>query len=214
MSTKKLKKSLFIGCIALLIWAAGYGLFIASILFSAPQKPETKTEALVVFTGGDNRIETGLQLLTAGLSKNLFISGVHPDVSMQRIRKKWKAIDGRLPKCCIALGYKAETTYQNAYETRDWVLENDYKSVRLVTADYHMNRSLIELKHALPENIEILAHPIKQSNIRPKDTYFWHVTFIEYHKTLMRFLAMALGGKPEHITEHNHENHHNHDTNA
>ena len=37
------------------------------------------TDAIVVLTGGAERVETGFRLLADGLAPRLFVSGVHPD---------------------------------------------------------------------------------------------------------------------------------------
>ena len=59
----------------------------------------------------------------------------------------------------IDLGHTAGDTYGNAEETADWMHEHQYKTMRLVTADYHMRRALIEFRMAAPD-IEILPNPV------------------------------------------------------
>ena len=172
----------------LLAWAAGFSYYASSSLMLQPQRPEQKTEAIVVLTGGDGRIETGLRLLANGMAPELFISGVHPVVTMADITAPWTGPQP-LPACCITLGYKAVSTQQNADETAAWVREKKIRSLRLVTSNYHMHRAYLEFHAALPD-VRILIQPIVQRDITPRQPYFWIVMFSEYHKSLFRFLAL------------------------
>ena len=184
-----------------MVWAIGLVLFITIILIISPQDTDKTTDAIIVLTGGGERIETGLQLFAAGKATHLFISGVHPGVTMKDIKSKWRN-DVALPPCCLTLGYDARSTQQNAQETKAWIEENHYSSIRLVTADFHMNRSLIEFKHALPD-IEIIPHPITQPDATPDKLWFWVISVIEYHKTLIRWGSLIFSPSAS-MTGHNH----------
>lgn len=176
--------------LGLFVWLVGLALFFLQIFLQVPQKTDSTTDAIVVLTGGQSRIENGLKLFAHGKASHLFISGVHPDVKMHEITSKWKS-DVAMPPCCITLGYEATTTHQNAQEVKAFLDKENYSSIRLVTSNFHMNRSLIELKHAIPD-IEIIPHPIKQSNAKPSDLWFWIVSLKEYNKTIIRWSALIL----------------------
>ncbi|MCB1531446.1 MAG: YdcF family protein [Alphaproteobacteria bacterium] len=175
---------------AFVVWVAGLILFYAQIFLQKPQKTSVTSDAIVVLTGGKNRIEEGLSLFAQGKATHLFISGVHPDAAMRDITAKWSG-ETALPPCCITLGYEATTTHQNAQETKHWLEEKGYSSIRLVTSDFHMNRSLIEFREAMPD-LKIIPHPVRQSDARPSDLWFWIVSFKEYNKTLVRWAMIAL----------------------
>ena len=172
----------------LLLWAAGYGLFVASVLYLKSSNPEVVADAIVVPTGGDRRIEAGLTLLATGHAKHLFITGVHPGVTHNTITAMWQS-EPPLPDCCITLGHRATTTIQNAAETKDWVEDKDYKSIILVTSNYHMNRAWLELMHALP-GIKIIRHPVEQPDLTPDRKRFWILTLSEYNKALFRAISL------------------------
>lgn len=195
-----LKKLIRFALFAFLIWLGGLVLFFVTIFLQSPQDIDHSTDAIVVLTGGQSRVGTGLDLFASGKASDLFISGVHKDVSMADITREY-AGDVALPPCCITLGYEATTTQQNAQEAREWLETKNYHSIRLVTSDFHMTRSLIELKHALP-GVAIIPHPVKQPDIRPKDLYFWIVSLGEYNKTLVRFAFLLFSPRPD-ITPHN-----------
>ncbi|MCB1650829.1 MAG: YdcF family protein [Alphaproteobacteria bacterium] len=185
-----LKKILMLILSLIILWATGFGVFAGLVLTQKPQKMDQTTDAIVVLTGGKNRVEAGLELFAAGKAAHLFITGVHKDVRKKEILMQWHG-DNALPPCCISLGYNAHTTVQNAEETREWLKENPYHSLRIVTGHYHMPRAILEFKHALPD-VEIIPYPVPQ----PPDSYEGKnqikLLFAEYNKTLFRALSMAL----------------------
>ncbi len=182
-------KKIALGAAALFfLWIAGFGIFALNAMISAPQAKQDTTDAIVVLTGGKNRIQEGLTLFANGRASHLFISGVFKDVTRREILSLWDG-DHALPPCCITLGYEATTTSQNAQETRAWIQKHDYSSIRLVTGDYHMMRSMMELRHALP-GIDIYAHPVQQSDLKHTSIRYWELLFSEYHKSLYRFVPL------------------------
>ncbi len=130
-------------------WSLGFGLFFFKL--PKPVEPNAlNADAIVVLTGGKGRLEAGIELLQNGSGKRLLISGVHPDV----VKKELITLTGAAPKlfnCCIDLDYAAGNTSGNAEETANWAKEKGYKEIILVTADYHIQRSIILFRHALPE---------------------------------------------------------------
>ncbi|PCJ00204.1 MAG: hypothetical protein COB14_04415 [Alphaproteobacteria bacterium] len=179
-----LKKMLrFFVLIMLILWIGGYALFIANVISKPITQPATKTDAIIVLTGGHNRIQTGLSLFSDGLSKNLFITGVHEAVTKADITK--------ISDCCIILGHKATTTLENAYETKEWIEAQNVKTIRLVTSAYHMDRALLEFRHAIP-NIKIIPHPVHDNHDTLQDINFWKITFSEYNKILFRVVILTL----------------------
>lgn len=167
-------------------WLAGLFLFAEAIPKEA-QPSRQKTDAIVVLTGGSLRLEAGLELLTERLAGKLFVSGVHHGVDVQQLidrsRRSPEIID-----CCIVLGYSADHTAGNARETADWMAKEGYRSLRLVTASYHMPRSLAEFRHAMPA-IEIIPHPVFPENVKLDGWWRWPGTAIlivgEYNKYLI-----------------------------
>jgi uncharacterized SAM-binding protein YcdF (DUF218 family) len=127
-----------------------------------PIDDPTITDAIVVLTGGSDRISTGIALLEAGKAQRLFVSGVNNRVDITALLKVSRTT-GAPPPADLAsridLGHTAGDTFGNAEETADWMHEHQYKTMRLVTADYHMRRALIEFRMAAPD-IEILPNPV------------------------------------------------------
>ena len=89
-------------------------------------------------------------------------------------------------RCCIDLGKEAVDTRSNAEETAGWVHRHGYRSVRLVTSDWHMARARMELRNAMPAGVTIVSEGV------PADAS-WPLLLAEYHKLLLRRAALWLG---------------------
>ena len=146
--------------LAILLLAALAGGFVwfASSLPAAVEAPERRTDAIVVLTGGSERVAEGLHLLAADRADRLLVSGVHPTVTLEELMALAPDVPLELSSR-VVLGYLAGDTEGNAAEAAEWVKAEGVASLRLVTAAYHMPRSLLEFRRALPE-VEILAHPV------------------------------------------------------
>ncbi len=167
-------------------WAAGFVFFVRAVSIIA-DPANAETQAIVVLTGGSLRLEAGLSLLRAGEGKKLFVSGVHRGVDVAELlrvsRQSPKALD-----CCIVLGYAADNTRGNARETAQWMKGEKYTSMRLVTANYHMPRSLLEFRTAMPY-VAIVPHPVFPSHVKLDAWWTWPGTAAllasEYNKYLL-----------------------------
>lgn len=169
-------------------WIAGLFWFAAQIPVPAGPPPSTETtDAIVVLTGGSGRLDTGLQLMAEERAAKLFVSGVARGVEIDQLL----LIARRQPEdfaCCIAVGYDADNTAGNAAETAEWMREQGYASLRLVTANYHMPRSLVEFRSAMP-GIRIVPHPVYPPQFMIEAWWRWPGTAMllasEYSKYLL-----------------------------
>ena len=182
--------------LVLVIWLAGFLAFAAAI----PPKvrdADRPVDAIVVLTGGDVRLAEGFALLDRGLAKKMLISGVSNGVDLPALLQTLNGSpqpSQAMLDCCVTLGYDARSTEGNARESLKWLSENGFKSVRLVTANYHMNRSLLEFRRVMP-GIDIVPNPVFPRQMqepywfaRPGTLY---LLFNEYHK----YLAAAARAK-------------------
>ncbi len=156
-----------------------------ALFLPQPAALSVKTDAVVVLTGGSNRIEHALQVLEAGNAKRMLISGVDHEVRPSELASEYKR-PLKLFLCCIDLGFESVDTRSNALETARWVADHKIKSLRLVTHDWHMRRAELELDNALPSTVSVVNDAVKT---RPP---LW-VLFKEYHKFLFRWAASLLG---------------------
>lgn len=192
--SRAIRKLMLSFALCLAIWLGGLFWFIAQM----PQEISSdtqETDAIVALTGGSNRLEYALKLLTQAKGKKLFISGVHDTTTAQNMLSRAQS-DVRdkiasLPQDAIVLGHEAENTIGNAEETARWLEKEGYNSIRLVTANYHMPRSLEEFRHTLP-GIIIVPEPVFPDYFN--HSRWWmnaetrNLILLEYHK----FLASKL----------------------
>lgn len=174
-----------IGILAL-AWAVGLLVFIREL--PAPASGAgAKADGVVVYTGiGGARVATGMSLMQSGAGARLLISGVNPNTTREEVAKQWEGdLDGF--DCCVDLGLEAQSTAGNAHEVRDWANSHGFRSLILVTSDYHMPRALLETRTQLPE-AEIIAHPVESGYLdasgKPKNLGAWRQLAYEYTKFL------------------------------
>ena len=175
-------------------YAGGFAWF-ASIAGNMAVDPIEHTDAIVVLTGGSERLSTGLDLLASDRADKLFVSGVYHGVEVAELLTLSRNAPAEL-ECCIVLGYSADDTAGNASETAAWIRREGFGSLRLVTSNYHMPRSLLEFREALPE-VEIRPHPVSPATVHLDDWWLWPGTaqliFIEYNKFLVAYLRIMVG---------------------
>lgn len=159
------------------IWALGFIAF--AVALPGPAGDQT-TDAIVVPTGGQGRIARGLDLLRRGKAKQLLVTGVYGEVKSREFAAEY-GVDEQLMDCCITLGFAALDTKGNADETAEWIKERNIRSLRLVTTDWHMRRTSLELRAEIPSDIELLWDAVPS---RPS----LRILFLEYHKFIARFV--------------------------
>ena len=158
---------------AFLLWAFGFLWFAMALPGPAGKE---RTDAVVVPTGSGGRIARGLTILRTGQAEQLLVTGVDPEVKPGEFAAEYK-VEQRLMRCCITLGSDAVDTRGNALETAEWVSRHKIRSIRLVTADWHMRRAAAELAQELPDGVTVLRDAVSsQPSLR--------VTFLEYNKLL------------------------------
>ena len=153
-----------------LLWVGGL-VWYASLIPRPGAPSPVNSEAIVVLTGGSDRLAEGLRLLDGGFATKLFVSGVYHRVEVKELLRVAKMNPGEL-ECCIELGYTADNTAGNARETASWMAKEGFRSLRLVTASYHMPRSLMEFHRAMPE-IEIIVHPVFPEGFKRDEWWLW-----------------------------------------
>lgn len=135
--------------IAIVVVLGGFVAFLSQ-LRGSETTPDRKADGIVVLTGGSSRVSDAMELLAAGYGKRLLISGVHPASAASDISRSLSENQSYF-NCCVDLDHSAVNTRSNAAETRRWVHERGFKSLIVVTSNYHMPRALVELSHAMPE---------------------------------------------------------------
>jgi uncharacterized SAM-binding protein YcdF (DUF218 family) len=137
--------------------AVGFVRFISQ-LRGAEIKPAVMADGIVVLTGGSSRVSDAMELLANGYGKRLLISGVRPTNDASDISRSLSDNQSLLT-CCVDLDRSAVNTRSNAEETRRWAHERGFKSLIVVTSNYHMPRAIVELSHAMPD-IELIPFAV------------------------------------------------------
>ena len=141
---------------AVLVYAFGFLGFAVSLPKPLAGEP---TDAVIVLTGGPGRIARGLSVVEQGLAKEMFVSGVDPEVRPAEFAAEFDVSRSTM-ECCVKLGYLAVDTRSNAGEAAQWLKENDFTSVRLVTTDWHMARASSEFEGTLPSDIRVVEDAV------------------------------------------------------
>ncbi len=177
----------------IVLYVAGFLLFVG-MLPTRPTQP-LKADGIVALTGGDARLDAAVALLEGGAGKRLLISGVNKASTKDEL--KTLSNGRRRFDCCADIGYAAEDTYGNAEEAASWMAEHHFRSLIVVTASYHMPRSL-RLFHALMPDVKLIAYPVEPASV---DMAQWwrpgtlHLLHNEYLKYVASFVMTAVDHK-------------------
>jgi uncharacterized SAM-binding protein YcdF (DUF218 family) len=155
-------------------------------------------DGIVVFTGGASRIADAIELLAARRGKRLLISGVHPTTSSRELARLSPAY-GRWMTCCVDLGHAAVNTTGNAIETRQWVTDRGFRSLIVVTSNYHMPRTMAELRRRMPD-VALVPFPVITDKMRDEARWSSPPTakllFSEYLKYIRAQIRFRFGTAP------------------
>ncbi|EKF61456.1 MAG: YdcF family protein [Agrobacterium albertimagni] len=176
------------------VLVAGFLIFADSVSNMRP--PDTvKADAIVVLTGGYQRIEQAIDLLKRGYGERLLISGVNPSTTAGQIRKATRTSPD-LFDCCVDIGYAAIDTIGNANETAIWIRDKGYRSILVVTSNYHLSRSLMELRRSDPDT-EFIGYPVVNADLKTRAWYSepdaMRTMLAEYGKTVIAYVRGVTG---------------------
>ena len=184
--------------VVLAIWAAGLAAFANRVERLTPAEDPPVADGIVALTGAsDLRLEAATRLLEDGKAKRLLVSGVNRHTTRTDVRTVTGAAK-RVFDCCVDLGFTAANTLGNGREAAQWAHAMGFRSLILVTADYHMPRAMLEMEAALPD-ARLIPYPVATPAL---DARHWSATgegarrlAIEYCKYLV-VLARGTVMKP------------------
>lgn len=166
--------------LALLAYLLGFVLFAFTLARPAPAT--ARADAAVVLTGGKGRIEHAVDVLERGGVKRVLVAGADPAVTKADIARRVKG-QGRLVRCCLDLGSESVDTRSNAEEADRWLAGHGYKSVVLITSNYHMRRARYEFEKTLGRKYRLSYDAV----VAEPD---FLTLFGEYNKYVLRRLAV------------------------
>jgi uncharacterized SAM-binding protein YcdF (DUF218 family) len=177
-----------IGIVAL-IWLVGLFAFAERVRSLAPATEPERADAIVALTGPSaERVNAAIRLLEQDKGERVLISGVNREVRREELRALTPG-SNRLFNCCVDLGFEAETTTGNAAEIAAWTRSKGYDSLIVVTSDYHMPRSLMEIRSAAP-GVELTPYAVETPSL--DDSRWWRAAVTARRMTLeyMKYLAV------------------------
>ncbi len=159
-------------------------------------KLDRAADGIVVLTGGSSRIADAIGLLASGHGQRLLITGVHRSTRTGEISRLLPEHE-RFMRCCVDLvdlDYAAMNTLGNAVEARRWAMQRGFRSLIVVTSNYHMPRAMAELGHQLPQLI-LIPFPVVPEKVRGEP--WWHagrakLLLSEYVKYIFAVARMRL----------------------
>ena len=192
-----------VGIVALM-WLVGLFVFADRVRSLTPAPEPERADAIVALTGPSaERVNAAMRLLDQDKGDRLLISGVNREVRRQELRALTPG-SSRLFNCCVDLGFEAEDTEGNAQEIGAWAREHGYDDLIVVTSDYHMPRSLLEIRSVAP-GVRLHAYAIETPAL--DSSRWWKAAVTARRMTLeyMKYLAV-LGREALHrITGHHTE---------
>jgi uncharacterized SAM-binding protein YcdF (DUF218 family) len=173
------------------LYVVGFVIFVTNL--PVPTAHMRPAQGIVALTGGDERVSAAVNLLENHVGQRLLISGVHPQTTKAELKKL--SHGGARFDCCADLGYAAENTRGNAQETANWARTHKFNSLIVVTARYHMPRSLTEFQAAMP-GVTLEPYPVQPEDIDLDgwwhDVRALHVLHSEYAKYLASTVRNAV----------------------
>jgi uncharacterized SAM-binding protein YcdF (DUF218 family) len=170
-----------LAAVILLAYAIGFVVFAFTLGGPAPATAQP-TDAAVVLTGASGRIEHALDAIGEGKAKRLLIAGADPSVTKADLRHRIPAA-GKLIACCVDLGSESVDTRTNAEEAGRWLAQHHFRSVLLITSDWHMRRARYEFDKVLGSKYRLVT-----DGVRTEPSFL--TLFGEYNKYVLRRLAV------------------------
>ena len=180
----------------MVLFFIGFAAF-ASGIEAEPHAPVPSADGITVLTGGADRIDQAMKLLADGKAKRVLITGVYRATTKEELKQLASQGDQYF-SCCVDIDKEARNTIDNATETSEWVAQHHFRSVIVVTSNYHMPRALAELGRAMPE-VALIASPVIDKNVHldrwwtyPGTSKLLMSEYLKYLPALVRLGATKL----------------------
>src|SRR5205823_11753161 len=125
---------LLVVILALLLLIGGFLWFLWRVP-AAESEVNGNADAIVALTGGASRIADAIELLASGRGKRLLISGANRATTVREISRLNPEFE-RWVRCCVDID-RSLNTLGNAVETKRWAESRGFRSLIVVTSNYH-----------------------------------------------------------------------------
>lgn len=150
-------KIITVSGILFVLWMAFFGHVLAKL--SSP--PAGGIDIHILFKGDGSRVKTFYQLLDQNEAGRFSIPGISNKILIYWNKKYHKPDFAEL----VEAGTSTGSTFEDVLESDRMIRQNEFKTVLLVTSDYHMVRSwfLLRLK-TLGAGIKIYVAPVPEKS--------------------------------------------------
>ena len=159
-------------------------------VLTLPERPLglPSADGIVVATGGQARLQAGIDLLKDGAASQLLLTGVGNGITKDMIASSLNLsqADRVAFECCVSLESTAQDTIGNAIAAKVWAKGSAIQKIVLVTSDYHMPRAALEFANQMPERA-IIAYPISAPDLAGKSWYSDWPSFRLYMREFLKY---------------------------
>ena len=180
--------------LGLILYGIGAAVFMGQIWTYPVTFTPNMADGIVILTGGEERVDKGLQALQENAAWRALISGVHKDVKLREL-----LVLHHVPRSLsdrIDLGFGAIDTAGNAQETAKWATAHNVHSLIVVTSNYHMPRALLHLRAVLPADITlypmVVAPKMLEQGVWYQKSKAWGLLFLAYNKYILTWPEIML----------------------
>lgn len=180
------------------IYCGGFLVYIAEYQRAA-QPPFDHADAIVVLTGGPDRIAEAARLLAEKHAARLLISGVNEQTDEDDLIRTVPLLS-KYMTCCVTIDRRSLNTHENAIESIAWAKQNRISSLILVTAHAHLPRAMFEFRVFGGDALQIAPWRVggpQHPDEWWRDAGTIRVMLLEYTKligSVMRYFFISLKG--------------------
>ncbi|WP_226580658.1 YdcF family protein [Halobacillus litoralis] len=183
---QKVKKTILIsfGIFLSLLIAGIVTLFVLGPEYLIVQeKKETlpSSDAIIVLSGGENRLEHGVELYKDGAADTLILTNALEEGTTEE-----DAVSMGIPERAIIEETKADSTYENATLSKEIMDRENLTSAIVVTSDYHSRRTKMTFEDIYDKDYS-LSYSFSASSFNVEDGLTEKekkTTFSEYTKLI------------------------------
>ncbi len=183
--------------VAMLLLSLGFAAFVWR-LPAEEIKLTRKADGIVALAGGSSRVADAMELLAAERGQRLLISGANRATNLAEI-SRFNPDYARVVRCCVDFD-RSLNTLGNAVETRRWAQAQGFRSLIIVTSNYHMPRALAEIAHQLPD-ATLVPFPVVSDKLRSEPWWSNAATVrllvSEYLKYIFAHVRMLVNPRAE-----------------
>lgn len=160
---RRLRKGMGVCLLALVgLYVFGFGVFLAVLPKPVAGVPDV--DGLAVFTGGEGRVRTALDMVGDGFGGPVLVSGVYPAVHVRELEGAGALAPHERDR--VMLDKASASTWDNIENTLRWADVWGLKHVGVVTSTYHAPRvELLAWAHGAAGRLTVVPVQPQRSHL-------------------------------------------------